>query len=365
MLANRIFKSEDINIFSMTYGYEINNKNKFQTFIFKKKLDHIVFGVPHILFPQPTKSFKPSLFGKNYENKVIKNNEFKANYIGFIDSAVSFNLNNNFFEYIFEKNYFPMWNPSEPIKFFKNHKNGYIIFLRIYIINKTFDHNLLNNYVKNKFHIYSFEFDPNQLKNSNNFEFIKPLIPDFEFNEIKNDIIKYLKENKLFLSENTNSSYQGIINFINPNDEIISAIHNEIKIIDNSLNLNQTEKDQLVKIRIGQSLFKKLLLNFQKKCKICGINDNRILNASHIKPWSKSNNKERTDYNNGFILCPQHDALFDKGFISFDKAGKINISKQIDESLYKLLNINKEIFISIVPENVEYLEWHFDNIFLK
>jgi len=45
-----------------------------------------------------------------------------------------------------------------------------------------------------------------------------------------------------------------------------------------------TEKEQVIKSRIGQSAFKKALLTIEKKCRLCGVTDERFLVASHIKP---------------------------------------------------------------------------------
>jgi putative restriction endonuclease len=55
---------------------------------------------------------------------------------------------------------------------------------------------------------------------------------------------------------------------------------------------------------VGQSVFKKALLAIEKKCRICGVTDERFLVASHIKPWSESNNQERLDVNNGLLSEP-------------------------------------------------------------
>ena len=48
-----------------------------------------------------------------------------------------------------------------------------------------------------------------------------------------------------------------------------------------------------------------------------------FLIASHIKPWSKCKSNQKLDVNNGLLLCPNHDRLFDEGWISFDEIGKI------------------------------------------
>lgn len=91
-----------------------------------------------------------------------------------------------------------------------------------------------------------------------------------------------------------------------------------------------------------------LLVEFDGKCAICEINKKELLHASHILPYSKCNSvNEMIDYNNGLLLCVNHDELFDKGFISFDvDSGKLLISNEIDETLYHVLNISKDITLA-------------------
>jgi len=116
-------------------------------------------------------------------------------------------------------------------------------------------------------------------------------------------------------------------------------------LLDNEI--TDTEKERIFKSRIGQRLFKKKLLSVEKKCRLCGVSDERFLVASHIKPWSQSNSQERLDVNNGLLLCPNHDALFDKGFMSFDEDGRILISECLDERTRIFLNINQTMRIGM------------------
>jgi hypothetical protein len=71
--------------------------------------------------------------------------------------------------------------------------------------------------------------------------------------------------------------------------------------LETATSLDKTEKETIIKSRIGHSAFKKALLAIEKKCRICGVADERFLIASHIKPWSESNNQERQDVNNGLL----------------------------------------------------------------
>lgn len=127
--------------------------------------------------------------------------------------------------------------------------------------------------------------------------------------------------------------------------------------------LNKLEKESIVKIRIGQSLFKQNLINLYGKCCICGLEHSNFLIASHIKPWSISSNTEKLDKYNGLLLCPQHDSLFDKGYISFDNKGKIMISKNLSKRDKQLLNIKDNMHIQIQKNTQVYMKWHRENIF--
>ena len=90
-----------------------------------------------------------------------------------------------------------------------------------------------------------------------------------------------------------------------------------------------------------------------------------MLIASHIKPWSVSKPKEKLNTDNGFLLCPNHDKLFDKGYISFDDDGSILISNKIDDENKKLLNISQETNITLNEDNKKYLKYHRDIIYDK
>ena len=42
-----------------------------------------------------------------------------------------------------------------------------------------------------------------------------------------------------------------------------------------------------------------------------------ILISSHILPWSQCNDEQKLDVDNGILLSPNVDSLFDKYLISF------------------------------------------------
>lgn len=144
---------------------------------------------------------------------------------------------------------------------------------------------------------------------------------------------------------------------------VLLEITTLIEKLDQNTEILETEKSRIIKSRIGQSFFKSELLHVEKKCKLCGITDDRFLIASHIKPWSQSNNFERLDKNNGFLLCPNHDALFDKGHISFNEDGSILISTSLDEASKVFLNINNMMRIQLNQDQQKYLKWHREHLY--
>ena len=165
------------------------------------------------------------------------------------------------------------------------------------------------------------------------------------------------------------------LNHINQNPkETIQKTHtenlitsNESFIVDiNKQDIKETEKQALIKIRIGHSKLKEIVLRNKTKCDICGLSHPKLLIASHIKPWSQSGDKEKLDYHNILLLCPIHDALFDKGLISFNDNGRILISNELNNQNRILANIDDSSCINVTSEKQkEYLQWHRENIFIK
>ncbi|GGA36005.1 HNH endonuclease [Psychrobacillus lasiicapitis] len=128
----------------------------------------------------------------------------------------------------------------------------------------------------------------------------------------------------------------------------------------------ETEAEVKTKIRLGQQKFRKNLMPlWEHKCAICDIELPELLRASHAKPWKDSIDIERIDPYNGLLLCCNHDALYDKGFISFDGQGRMHISTQIPEDSYLKYGLVSIYKIVIYEENKEYFKWHKKNIFLN
>jgi predicted restriction endonuclease len=115
-----------------------------------------------------------------------------------------------------------------------------------------------------------------------------------------------------------------------------------------------------VKRRIGQGKFRELLLERYDTCCLCDVSKSELLVASHIKSWKDSSGKEKLDINNGMLLCPNHDALFDKKFISFDDEGGIILSKELDKKNMIFTNIQEDskLKFKVTEEMKVYLKFH-------
>lgn len=139
------------------------------------------------------------------------------------------------------------------------------------------------------------------------------------------------------------------------------ALLNDIKKIIGPSSLLNTEKEDLVKCRIGQGVFREGLIAYWKGCSVTGFQKIEILIASHIKPWSLSTDDERLDVYNGLLLLPNLDKLFDKGYISFDDNGKIVISNYLEN--YQILGVSENMKINIKDEHKKYLAIHRKKIY--
>lgn len=125
-----------------------------------------------------------------------------------------------------------------------------------------------------------------------------------------------------------------------------------------------TEKEQLVKARRGQGVFRANVESIEPACRITGLGLKEHLRASHIKPWRVSSDVERLDGNNGLLLAPHVDHLFDKGFISFDEHGRILVSARLDVSVLKSWQIDPNANVGAFrSEQLAYLAFHRTSVF--
>ena len=133
-----------------------------------------------------------------------------------------------------------------------------------------------------------------------------------------------------------------------------------------SSNPAETQRQQNVKVRIGQGLFRTRILEFETGCRITGIENPRLLVASHIKPWRVCTNEERLNGANGLLLTPHIDRLFDRGFISFENDGMVKVSAKltkIDLERLGLSGLSERSVGTFAAEQAQFLEYHRAKVF--
>jgi predicted restriction endonuclease len=189
--------------------------------------------------------------------------------------------------------------------------------------------------------------------------------PEFEiaiFNILHNDffIDKNNRGNKMY--SNSLKQYQCFIKSAAKQEDYIQS-EDTVK---NDTSILKTDREQLVKARIGQGIFREKLIKKYSSCIISGIRDERLLVASHVKPWIVSNNEERLDVENGLLLSPLYDKMFDIGLISFENSGKVLLSNSVNKFDREKFCLNNNICYDLkISESLkEYLEYHRDVIFV-
>lgn len=128
-----------------------------------------------------------------------------------------------------------------------------------------------------------------------------------------------------------------------------------------------------VKTRVNQSVFRQMVLaNYSAKCAITGIDIPELLLASHIMPWSKSE-EHRLNPENGICLSALYDKAYDKGIIGINNNYQIILSTSLkhknDTPFFKhhfapIENLKIIEPLKYLPRK-EFLEFHMDTIFQK
>ena len=141
---------------------------------------------------------------------------------------------------------------------------------------------------------------------------------------------------------------------------------NDNDINDIEIEVNTKKEQELRKARDGQGKYREQLLEQCRFCPFTMIADERLLIASHIKPWAASDDKEKTDPYNGYMLSPLYDKLFDRGFITFTEERHVILSDFISPYTWKQIGLKNDTFINALPmddKRITYLQFHHESVF--
>lgn len=209
-----------------------------------------------------------------------------------------------------------------------------------------------------------------RIKPSELMDFIKPLLPE-KYSPIQPE---NGKGNQIYLTEISPRFADLLIQLSRENVNVIEeelapltdsdmddAIEYEIlaKGIQGDL-----EKVQITKARRGQGIFKTNVRFIERSCRLTGVSNIKHLRASHIKPWKDSTDQEKIDGNNGLLLSPHIDHLFDRGFITFHNNGNLAISKELNPIILDQWSLSTiENVGSFNQKQSNFLEFHRDVVF--
>ncbi|MGQ3296585.1 HNH endonuclease [Reyranella sp.] len=125
-----------------------------------------------------------------------------------------------------------------------------------------------------------------------------------------------------------------------------------------------TTVERLVEARLGHGEYRNALLRkWGNQCAVSDCGFVGVLRASHVKPWSASNDIERLDPENGLLLVPTLDALFDRGFITFAADGAMMVSTKLAREKASWFDRNASIR-TVSPKLAEYLTHHREKVFI-
>lgn len=184
------------------------------------------------------------------------------------------------------------------------------------------------------------------------------------YNEFKNNWDEMLYESEVLLAKYQNQTIEDVF-----------LEKEELKKINADILLGKQGIDvqRIVKTRINQSLFRKVVINnYSNSCAICGLDIEGLLVASHILKWS-DNQTQRLNPENGLCLCNIHDKAFEVGYIGIQNDYKIIISKELNqvkekETFNALFKRHENKCINLPDKfypNITFLEEHLSYTFKR
>jgi hypothetical protein len=132
--------------------------------------------------------------------------------------------------------------------------------------------------------------------------------------------------------------------------------------------LPDTDRQAIVTARRGQGKFRERVQRIESFCRVTRVDREEHLRASHCKPWRDATNEERLDGENGLLLTPSIDHLFDRGFISFERDGRLLVSPVAHAPSLERMGVptDKRLDVGAFTDGQgRFLEYHRDSVFLR
>jgi putative restriction endonuclease len=142
--------------------------------------------------------------------------------------------------------------------------------------------------------------------------------------------------------------------------------HQLEQVVEQDPQLLETTREAIIRARRGQGLFKQRVIEIEKRCRVTGVENLVHLVASHCKPWRDSTNEERLNGENGLLLTPKIDHLFDRGFIGFEDNGTLIISPVAHRPSLARMGIQGEVNVGgFTAGQRSFLDFHRNSVLLR
>jgi putative restriction endonuclease len=138
--------------------------------------------------------------------------------------------------------------------------------------------------------------------------------------------------------------------------------------IESDTSVRETDRESIIRAKRGQGLFKQRVIRIERRCRITGVIKLTHLLASHCKPWRDSSNDERLDGENGLLLTPSIDHLFDRGFIGFEDSGELIISPVAHRPSLQKMGVETETLVNVgsfTQGQKHFLDFHRNFVLLR
>jgi hypothetical protein len=148
---------------------------------------------------------------------------------------------------------------------------------------------------------------------------------------------------------------------VHVSEEINTELESDLGEIFDRRAISPRRRRALVNARLGQGQFRlDVMSRWDSACSVTGTVQAEILRASHIKAWSKcASDVERCDPSNGLLLSANLDALFDKYMITFDRNGRLLVSRDVSPRERKRLDLdNRRLRLALRKDQQKYLQHH-------
>ena len=136
-----------------------------------------------------------------------------------------------------------------------------------------------------------------------------------------------------------------------------------------SSGVGSTFREQLVRARRGQGVYRSNVLLQETHCRVTGVSEPRHRLSGRVtsnRYWRSASDSERLDGANGLLLSPHIDHLFDEGYITFTRSQELLLVPEVRNTLLDAWGIDSGVRVGeFSREQSAYLDYHFSNVFKK